>query len=115
MKLTSFFSISRLPIKHGQHSNAKQGVGTTAADAIDTEDDVHLSWRAGKEEELNREIRLNELISWLKQPESVAEGHDKDSHYAPVHPDAYIRFRVNNTLTFYKQRIPFCTWARNLS
>jgi hypothetical protein len=70
---------------------------------------------SGEGGELKREVRLDELVARLNQPESDAESNDTDSHYAPVHPDAYIRFRVSGALSFYKQRIPVCTRARNLS
>jgi hypothetical protein len=74
---------------------------------------------SGEEKELNREVRLDELISRLIQPardsEAESNSNSKDSHYAPVQPDTYIRFRVGNALKFYKQRIPLCTRARNLA
>ena len=60
------------------------------------------------------ELKLEELVAWLRQHDNTeAELRQVDSHYTPVQPDLYIRFRVTKALEFYKGRIPHCHRTRN--
>ena len=60
------------------------------------------------------ELELEELAAWLRQRDHTdVELRQVDSHYRPVQPDLYIRFRVMKSLDFYKGRIPQCHRTRN--
>ena len=52
-------------------------------------------------------IRLNDVLStFRKQDDDSFRQHSQDSHYKPVQPDNFIRFRIIPVLNYYKMKIP---------
>ena len=52
-------------------------------------------------------IRLSDVLStFRKQDDDSFRQHSQDSHYKPVQPDNFIRFRIIPVLTYYKQKLP---------
>jgi hypothetical protein len=60
-------------------------------------------------------VRLEDVIATLHRYDPENEHEVGDSHYEPVQPDTYIRFRVVAALQFYKARIPKCNRTRNIA
>ena len=58
---------------------------------------------------------LIDIISRLKRDDNELDNNNVDSHYEPLQPDAYIKFRVYPVLTFYKNRIPRSNNIRNIT
>lgn len=59
---------------------------------------------------------LAQVLTFLRRDTDEMDGHATvDSHYEPVQPDAFIRFRVIPAINFYKGRIPRCHRTRNVS
>ena len=58
---------------------------------------------------------LIDIISRLKRDDNELDSNNVDSHYEPLQPDAYIKFRVYPVLTFYKNRIPRSSYVRNIT
>jgi hypothetical protein len=58
---------------------------------------------------------LMDIISRLKRDDNELDNNNVDSHYEPLQPDAYIKFRVYPVLTFYKNRIPRSNNIRNIT
>jgi hypothetical protein len=62
------------------------------------------------------EKKFIEVVQRLSRISSEGVIHQvQDSHYEPVQPDQYIRFRVAKALEFYKARIPKCNQVKNVS
>jgi hypothetical protein len=132
LKATSFFSRASSQNLHGQHASVKAGFGTSETDATERHGlrrrktkvtsfepsstiASHFSGRIRSHLEKNSgELELEELAAWLRQRDHTdVELRQVDSHYRPVQPDLYIRFRVMKSLDFYKGRIPQCHRTRN--
>ena len=65
---------------------------------------------------LHKRMSLAEVLGFLRRDTDEMDGHATvDSHYEPVQPDAFIRFRVIPAINFYKSRIPRCHRTRNIS
>lgn len=60
-------------------------------------------------------VPLMDIIQSLTPSLDGETEHPADSHYEPVQPDQYIRFRVQTALQFYKARIPVCNRTRTYS
>ena len=63
------------------------------------------------------EIPLTDVVRWLRRRGGMKTSPhlEYDSHYEPVQPDAYIHFRLNKVLAFYRGRIPRCNRIRNVA
>jgi len=51
-------------------------------------------------------MKLSDLVSFLHSEELDADFEAVNSHYEPLQPEAYIRYRVATALKFYRSRIP---------
>ena len=62
-------------------------------------------------------INIQEIISktlHISGNDNKTTGDDDtDSHYEPVHPDGYLKFRLVKAMNFYKSRIPTYNRVRN--
>jgi hypothetical protein len=60
-------------------------------------------------------ILLNDLVALLNSEDAEVEQDTTDSHYEPLQPDTYIRYRVMTALAFYRSRIPKYSRDRNIA
>ncbi len=58
---------------------------------------------------------LATLVSELRPMHEGSEQFAPDSHYEPLQPDTYIRYRLFTMLIFYKKRIPGANWTKNIA
>jgi hypothetical protein len=68
---------------------------------------VSLDVRKLRQSSNGNAIRLNDVLStFRKQDDDSFRQHSQDSHYRPVQPDNFIRFRIIPVLNYYKTKIP---------
>lgn len=60
-------------------------------------------------------MSIFEVVDRLRRDSNDVDHFSSDSHYEPLQPDSYIRFRVIPAMNFYKRRIPRCNNTRSLS
>lgn len=126
VKGTSFYSQSTSKNLHKQHNpNSKvfgpigyfvkgASVDTTNKKVkVDEPNKLSESFSLSKSVHGESEIPLTRLISHLRDGENENENEENDLHYEPLHPDAYVRFRILPAMEFYKSRIPINHFIRS--
>lgn len=58
---------------------------------------------------------LTDCLKKLRSEDDYRRVNSKDTHYEPLQPDAYIRFRIIPAIIFYKSRIPGKNRVRYIS
>ena len=135
IKSTAFYSRTRALNKHGQYANKDAHIGSDSSIANklsnleknDTEIDMKNAAKCNlydlaSFQEFIRNlgcmtadggVPLRDVAQYLWRHESEFSSVPSfDSHYEPLQPDHYIRFRLQKALSFYQDRIPLCNRAR---
>jgi hypothetical protein len=142
IKSTAFYSRFKTQNKHGQHPSKNSNLGALDNFASDEKYKVNLKHQATPLQESNRnkvianetstyylsniedglfksssqaKIRLFDIVARLRRDTNDGDYFSSDSHYEPLQPDSYIRFRVIPAMNFYKRRIPRCNNTKNLA
>lgn len=121
IKGTSFYSRGTSKNLHNQHNPSIKSFGAIDYFLKNNQSPPLTKQDQGKKEEERKtriktlpiydsatdvEVPLTSVVTYLRDDDDDYEAEANDSHYEPLQPDSYIRFRIIKAMNFYKARIP---------
>jgi hypothetical protein len=105
--------------KAKEREMSKRSITVEIENQNSTSDDTPVIFNQSSSIAADGSVAINDLLLWLGSRHSHKnmdneDNHPSDSHYQPVLPNDYIRFRIERALKFYKKRIPVCNRTRHI-